>query len=70
MRPPHLGVNDDWIANLVDAVAALEPFSAGRGMAVDRTALAEQIACPATQFVKWDCRSDATLRMPRTCFRR
>lgn len=54
---PHLGVNHDWIENMVDAVEALEPFSAGRSMSADRQALAEKIACPATQFVKWDCRS-------------
>jgi hypothetical protein len=54
---PHLGVNADWIENLVEAISALEPYSAGRSMSVDRSALAGQITCPATQFVKWDCRS-------------
>lgn len=54
---PHLGVNPDWIENLVSAVSALKPYSAGRSMSVDRDALAARINCPATQFVKWDCRS-------------
>ena len=54
---PHLGVNPDWIDNLVTAVSALEAFSAGRSRDVDRNALAERVACPAIQFVKWDCRS-------------
>lgn len=54
---PHLGVNADWIENFVDAITALEPYSAGRSMRVDRAALALRIMCPAVQFVKWDCRS-------------
>ncbi len=54
---PHLGVNTDWVENLANAVSALEPFSAGRSMDVDREALSARIACRATQFVKWDCRS-------------
>jgi hypothetical protein len=54
---PHLGTNVDWIRNFVDAVKALEPFSAGRSMAINTGALAAYIACPAVQFVKWDCRS-------------
>ncbi|WP_299561811.1 hypothetical protein [uncultured Sulfitobacter sp.] len=54
---PHLGVNSDWIENFIGAISALEPYSAGRSANVDRAALAEKIACPATQFVKWDCRS-------------
>jgi len=56
-KMPHLGVNADWIENLVNSVSALEPYSAGKSMDVDRDALAARIACPATQFVKWDCRS-------------
>jgi hypothetical protein len=54
---PHLGVNDDWIANIVNAIDALEPLSNGRSHEVDRTALAEAVAQPGVQFVKWDCRS-------------
>jgi hypothetical protein len=54
---PHLGVNSKWIENLVGAVSALEPYSAGRSMDVSRQALAARITCPAVQFVKWDCRS-------------
>ncbi|AZV78511.1 hypothetical protein EBB79_11910 [Parasedimentitalea marina] len=54
---PHLGANTEWIENLVKAVSALEPYSAGRSIDVDSAALAARIACPASQFVKWDCRS-------------
>lgn len=54
---PHLGINVEWVENFVDAISALEPYSAGRAMNVDRSALAARILCPATQFVKWDCRS-------------
>jgi hypothetical protein len=54
---PHLGLNPDWTENFVGAVSALEPYSAGRSRDVSRTALAERIACKATHFVKWDCRS-------------
>lgn len=54
---PHLGTNADWIRNLVHAVTALEPFSAGRSKGMNTDALASYIARPAVQFVKWDCRS-------------
>lgn len=54
---PHLGVNEGWTRNLVTAISALEPFSAARSRMVDRDALAQAITCPATHFVKWDCRS-------------
>ncbi|MGY3438665.1 MULTISPECIES: hypothetical protein [unclassified Marinovum] len=54
---PHLGVNREWISNFTEAIISLEPFSAGRCASVDKIALAEAIARPATQFVKWDCRS-------------
>ncbi|SNS46403.1 hypothetical protein [Antarctobacter heliothermus] len=54
---PHLGVNVDWISNFTNAIDALAPLSAGRSAGVDRVALAEAVQTPATQFVKWDCRS-------------
>jgi len=54
---PHLGVNDDWVNNFVDAVIALQPYSAGVPAQFDRTAACLAIAKPAQQFVKWDCRS-------------
>ncbi|SEL11338.1 Phosphotransferase enzyme family protein [Roseovarius nanhaiticus] len=54
---PHLGINADWIANFADGVEALAPYSQGRGMGIDRAALAEAALRPAVQFVKWDCRS-------------
>lgn len=56
-KMPHLGVNADWIENFTNAIDALAPLSAARSARVDRTALAEAIQTPATQFVKWDCRS-------------
>jgi hypothetical protein len=54
---PHLGVNADWITNLVDAVDALQPYSRGISGKFDRTQAYERIAYPGKQFVKWDCRS-------------
>jgi hypothetical protein len=54
---PHLGVNDDWVNNFVDAVDALQPYSGGISGGFDRAAACAAIAVPATQFVKWDCRS-------------
>lgn len=54
---PHLGANDAWIANFVNAVDALEPYSSGIPSAFDRTAVAEAVRQPGRQFVKWDCRS-------------
>lgn len=54
---PHLGQTPAWIENFVHSVAALEQFSEGRSQAIDLAALCERIACPAQQFVKWDCRS-------------
>lgn len=54
---PHLGTNDEWTRNFVNAADALRPFAAGSGTTLDRTAACEAIASPGLQFVKWDCRS-------------
>lgn len=54
---PHLGANDDWIINLVDAVDALRPYSTGISNSFDRNAVANAMTYPGRQFVKWDCRS-------------
>jgi hypothetical protein len=54
---PHLGNNNDWIANLVNAVDALEPYSSGIPDSYDRNAVAAAVSYPGRQFVKWDCRS-------------
>lgn len=54
---PHLGVNPDWIDNLVHAVDALQPYSGGIPDSFDRAAVCEAVAQPGRQFVKWDCRS-------------
>lgn len=54
---PHLGMNDDWIGNLVHAVDALQPYSGGISRRFDRDAACEAVAKPGRQFVKWDCRS-------------
>jgi hypothetical protein len=53
---PHLGTNDDWIRNLVNAVDFLEDLG-GISPRFDRAAACERIAAPSQQFVKWDCRS-------------
>lgn len=55
---PHLGANDDWAVNFIDAVDALQPFSAGIDRRFDRPRAMQAIAAPAQlQFLKWDCRS-------------
>lgn len=54
---PHLGGNNDWVNNFVDAVDALRPFSNGIPDQFDRDAACLAIAKPAQQFVKWDCQS-------------
>ncbi|MCU9837693.1 hypothetical protein OEZ49_07935 [Ruegeria sp. WL0004] len=54
---PHLGANDGWVTNLVDAVDTLLPYSMGISPQFDRAAAAERLAYPGRQFVKWDCRS-------------
>ena len=54
---PHLGNNTAWIKNFVNAIDALKKLSAGASAQTDRIALAEAVAQPARQFVKWDCRS-------------
>jgi hypothetical protein len=54
---PHLGANTVWVANVVNAVDALQPYSSGISSAFDRDAVAMAVACPGRQFVKWDCRS-------------
>lgn len=54
---PHLGVNEAWVSNFVDAGDALEQFSQGRFLGLDRTPLYQAIAQEGRQFVKWDCRS-------------
>lgn len=54
---PHLGTNDDWIANFVNAADALQPYSGGEKTGFDRIAACEAMAFPGLQFVKWDCRS-------------
>jgi len=54
---PHLGSNDEWTSNFVDAVDALRPYSGGKSLNLDRAAACEAIAKPGQQFVKWDCRS-------------
>ncbi|KKN41355.1 hypothetical protein LCGC14_0724030 [marine sediment metagenome] len=54
---PHLGANQEWISNLVEATSVLKSFSAGRSLSVDQDALCERIISPAVEFVKWDCRS-------------
>lgn len=54
---PHLGANDAWISNFVNAVDALQPYSRGIPASFDREAVSEAMRPPAGQFVKWDCRS-------------
>ena len=54
---PHLGTNDDWVRNFVDAVDALQPYSGGIDRRFDRAAACEAVAAKGAQFVKWDCRS-------------
>jgi hypothetical protein len=54
---PHLGTNAGWIANFVDAVDALQPWSDGIPRHFDRAAASAVVARPGRQFVKWDCRS-------------
>jgi hypothetical protein len=54
---PHLGANADWVANFVDAIEALQPYSGGIPAAFDRNAAGLAVARPGLQFVKWDCRS-------------
>lgn len=54
---PHLGQNQLWLENFVDAASELEDFSQGRSAHLDKPALCEMIAYPGRQFVKWDCRS-------------
>jgi len=54
---PHLGTNAGWIANVTEAVTALELLSDGRAATIDQAALGEALDTPALQFVKWDCRS-------------
>jgi hypothetical protein len=56
-RLPCLGNNEDWLDNLVDGVDALEPFSTGPHMKLDKPALKSLLAQSGKQFVKWDCRS-------------
>ena len=53
---PHLGVNTEWIENFVYGVNALEPYG-NVSRYFDRNAACEAVMVPATQFVKWDCRS-------------
>jgi hypothetical protein len=54
---PHLGANDDWVANFVNAVDALQPYSGGISDKFDRDEVANAMSYPGRQFVKWDCRS-------------
>jgi len=54
---PHLGANKDWIANIVDASTALQPYSMGISDQFDRDAACAAVTYPGRQFVKWDCRS-------------
>lgn len=54
---PHLGANDAWIANFVNAVDALQPYSQGIPEEFDRAAVSEAVRQPGRQFIKWDCRS-------------
>ncbi len=54
---PHLGSNSAWVTNFIGATNALEPYSRGRAQKIDQSELADRIAWPGQQFVKWDCRS-------------
>ena len=54
---PHLGANEAWVRNFVDASKAMAEFSDGRVTGLDRTPLYQAIAHEGRQFVKWDCRS-------------
>lgn len=54
---PHLGQNQAWITNFVEATDALAEFSTGRSAGVDRVDLANALDYPGRQFLKWDCRS-------------
>ncbi|KAJ01968.1 hypothetical protein [Sulfitobacter mediterraneus] len=54
---PHLGTNDDWILNFVDAIDFLRDLGGGISDKFDREAAYERVAVAGTQFVKWDCRS-------------
>ncbi|AZV80505.1 hypothetical protein EBB79_16040 [Parasedimentitalea marina] len=54
---PHLGANKDWVADIVNSVDALQPYSSGICSTFDRDAVALAVSCPGCQFVKWDCRS-------------
>lgn len=54
---PRLGTDPAWVASLVNAVDALEPFSHGISDRFDRAAACEVLGAPGSQFVKWDCRA-------------
>jgi len=54
---PHLGTNQDWILNFVNAVDALRPFAGGISSKFDHDAACEAVMYPGRQFLKWDCRS-------------
>lgn len=54
---PHLGNNEDWILNFVDAIDFLRDLGGGISDKFDREAAYERVAVAGTQFVKWDCRS-------------
>jgi len=53
---PPLGVSENWITSLVDAMDVLKPYG-GLSNQLDRPALAQALAVKPQQFVKWDCRS-------------
>lgn len=54
---PHLGTNDDWAQNFVNAADALRPYARAADIKLDRVAAYEAITSSGLQFVKWDCRS-------------
>ena len=54
---PHLGQNDEWIENFVHSADFLTELSSGRAADIDKDLLCARVATPATQFLKWDCRS-------------
>jgi len=56
-RLPHLGVNEAWVGNFVNAADALAIYKGEKTVSFDRTAACRIIAQPGVQFVKWDCRS-------------
>lgn len=54
---PHLGATPDWIRLALDGGAELARLAGAASPALDRIALAERLAQPGAQVLKWDCRA-------------